>query len=358
MNLWRYDAACRALAEARAIDEVKDIRAKADALRAYARQAENRTLEIDASEIRIRAERRIGEIMAGHRAAGTLRPGAPRRLSEQSRLSEQTRTLSPDNPDDRVTLAACGINERLAGRARAYAVLTLDDFELRLARRRGGIERENARVGVNLFDGGEIGDLKKARRARRESELTGRVKALPDERFGVILDDPEWRFEVRSRETGLDRAADNHYPTSTLEDIFARDIQSIAAPDCAWFRWVTVPHLANGLRSVAVDGFEYKTSWVWAKDRIGNGYWNRNRHEILLLAVRGDVPCPAPGTQWDSLLEAPVGEHSAKPERFLAMIEAYFPSVPKIELNRRGPARPGWSAWGNEAEDDRGEVAA
>ena len=275
MNLWRYDAACRALAEARAIDEVKDIRAKADALRAYARQAENRTLEIDASEIRIRAERRIGEIMAGHRAAGTLRPGAPRRLSEQSRRSEQTRTLSPDNPDDRVTLAACGINERLAGRARAYAVLTLDDFELRLARRRGGIERENARVGVNLFDGGEIGDLKKARRARRESELAGRVKALPDERFGVILDDPEWRFEVRSRETGLDRAADNHYPTSTLEDILARDIQSIAAPDCAWFRWVTVPHLANGLRSVAVDGFEYKTSWVWAKDRIGNGYWNR-----------------------------------------------------------------------------------
>jgi N6-adenosine-specific RNA methylase IME4 len=32
------------------------------------------------------------------------------------------------------------------------------------------------------------------------------------------------------------------------------------------------------------------------------------------------------------------------------MIEQYFPTLPKIELNRRGPPRPGWDAWGNEAE--------
>jgi N6-adenosine-specific RNA methylase IME4 len=32
------------------------------------------------------------------------------------------------------------------------------------------------------------------------------------------------------------------------------------------------------------------------------------------------------------------------------MIEQLYPTVPKIELNRRGP-RPGWDAWGAEAED-------
>jgi N6-adenosine-specific RNA methylase IME4 len=56
------------------------------------------------------------------------------------------------------------------------------------------------------------------------------------------------------------------------------------------------------------------------------------------------------GTQWASVIEEPVGAHSAKPERFAEMIESYFPNLPKIELNRRGPARPGWDAWGNEAE--------
>ena len=74
-------------------------------------------------------------------------------------------------------------------------------------------------------------------------------------------------------------------------------------------------------------------------------------HEILLIGTRGKIPCPAEGTQWDSVIEAPrPGKHSAKPACFLEMIEGYFPNLPKIELNRRGAARPGWDAWGNEAE--------
>lgn len=55
---------------------------------------------------------------------------------------------------------------------------------------------------------------------------------------------------------------------------------------------------------------------------------------------------PALGIQWDSLIMAPVCEHSAKPECFLEMVESYFPTV----ANRRGPPRPGWHAWGFEAE--------
>ena len=47
-----------------------------------------------------------------------------------------------------------------------------------------------------------------------------------------------------------------------------------------------------------------------------------------------------------------VGKHSEKPEAILEMVEAYFPNVPKIELNRRGPPRDGWGAWGNEAKTD------
>jgi len=68
-SLQRYDAACRALAEAKSVDEVKDIRNQAEAMRAYAKQAKNKQLEIDASEVRFRAERRIGELMAAQREA-------------------------------------------------------------------------------------------------------------------------------------------------------------------------------------------------------------------------------------------------------------------------------------------------
>jgi hypothetical protein len=108
--LRHYDAACRALADAKAVDEVQSIRAKADAVRAYAKQAKNRQMEIDAAEIRIRAERRLGELMAAQgemvgKATGAQGIGT-------SAGYNKTRTEAPP------TLTEAGIDKNLAHRAR------------------------------------------------------------------------------------------------------------------------------------------------------------------------------------------------------------------------------------------------
>ena len=145
-------------------------------------------------------------------------------------------------------------------------------------------------------------------------------------------------------------AAENHYTTSPTEIIAARPVADIAADDCVLFLWATVPMLLHATAVMAAWGFEYKTHFMWKKSRVATGFWNRNQHELLLVGTRGDVPCPAPGTQWSSVIEAPTRRRSEKPDQYLEMIEAYYPTLPKIELNRRGPARPGWDAWGNEAE--------
>ena len=81
---------------------------------------------------------------------------------------------------------------------------------------------------------------KLARRADREKELGARQLAWPAQVYGVIYADPEWREEVWSRETGLDRAPDNHYSTSAPDVIMSRPVASIAADDCVLFLWSTI----------------------------------------------------------------------------------------------------------------------
>jgi N6-adenosine-specific RNA methylase IME4 len=198
-------------------------------------------------------------------------------------------------------------------------------------------------------------ERKKAQRAAREEKLAGRIAAAnaqleaAQKRYGVILADPEWRFETWG-EGGRDRAPENHYPTSATEAIAARPVGNLAAEDCVLFLWATPPMLVDALEVMAAWRFQYVTHCVWDKGQIGLGYWFRFRHELLLIGVRGNVPAPAMGEQWPSLIEAPLGEHSEKPERFHELIEAYFPTLPKIELNARR-ARPGWDVWGAEAPE-------
>src|SRR5215472_9540884 len=74
-ELIHYDAACRAIGQAVATDEVLRIRDKAAMMKMYARQAKNRELEIQAAEIRHRAERRVGQLIDQQRATVGLAKG-------------------------------------------------------------------------------------------------------------------------------------------------------------------------------------------------------------------------------------------------------------------------------------------
>jgi N6-adenosine-specific RNA methylase IME4 len=227
--------------------------------------------------------------------------------------------------------------------------------------------------------------LKRHEREKREAELGDKQQALPIEKFGVIYADPEWEFATRS-EAGKDRSAENHYPCSPYEAIMARRVQDIAADDCVLFMWATVPCLIEAVCVLHAWGFvalafddvtghlvidkkkaRYVSQWSWIKTRIANGYWGRNKHELLLIATRGRPVAPALGTQPESatvfeyaeppsldtaaLIEEAAQEHSRKPDIFAEWIEKLFPNTPKIELNARRK-RPGWSVWGNEAPAD------
>jgi hypothetical protein len=72
--LVRYDAMCTAIAAAYEFDEVKEIRDKAIAIEVYAKQAKNVEAERQACEIRLRAERKCGELLRDREKAKGGRP--------------------------------------------------------------------------------------------------------------------------------------------------------------------------------------------------------------------------------------------------------------------------------------------
>lgn len=338
-ELIRYEAARAALAEAKRIDEVFDIKNKAIALDAYARQAKDPELVNLATDIRLRAERRAGELLIAMERNGERQPQARPKINvrDVTMLS-----VEPEAPPQ--TLKELGISPDQSSRWQGIAKMPENQFEERVAQMK---RLATQTVTMTPF---ERAQEKKTKRATREQELGARQRALPDAKYGVILADPPWSFEVYSRETGMDRAADNHYPTQSLVDIQDLEVEAIAADDCVLFLWATAPMVPQALGVMDTWGFTYKSHCIWLKDKAGTGYWFRNKHELLLVGTRGKIVAPAPGTQCPSAIEATVGKHSEKPEIFLTMIEELFPTVPKIELNRRGPAREGWSVWGNETE--------
>ena len=189
-------------------------------------------------------------------------------------------------------------------------------------------------------------EVRQREKAVRVAEIASRVvdDNLNDlATFPVLYVDPPWRYEHAPDST---RQIENHYPTLSLDEICALPVP--ADDDAVLFLWATSPKLAEAMRVLDAWDFSYRTCMVWVKDRVGMGYYARQRHELLLIAVRGKPETPIESARPDSVIEAPRGAHSAKPERVYEVIEAMYPHLPKVELFARNQ-RDGWAAWGNQA---------
>jgi hypothetical protein len=129
--LVRYEALKSAIAEALTFNDVKDIRDKAEAMRAYAHMANDAQLELDAGEIRLRAERRLGELLIAAKNSGHLHQGGRPRKTPQ-----------PNGGVSAVTLDELGISYNLSSDAQMLAALPEHTFEEILIVVRSGSARK------------------------------------------------------------------------------------------------------------------------------------------------------------------------------------------------------------------------
>jgi N6-adenosine-specific RNA methylase IME4 len=158
--------------------------------------------------------------------------------------------------------------------------------------------------------------------------------ALPPGPWGTILLDPPWMLQS----TGVRREL--HYDRMTQEELKAIPISSICASDAHLWLWTTNPHLPEALELVSTWGFQYRCLRTWVKPRMGLGWWLRSQTEHLIFASKTKDNRKNPSS-WTTILTAPAGEHSAKPDEAIACIEALSPG-PRLELFAR-KERPGWT---------------
>jgi N6-adenosine-specific RNA methylase IME4 len=171
---------------------------------------------------------------------------------------------------------------------------------------------------------------------------------LPPGQFAVILADPPWKYGAPT----ITGAASQHYADMETAAICGVPVARHAAPDAVLFLWATNPMLPDALEVVEAWGFAYKTNVAWVKDKAtaGLGFYVRGRHELLLIATRGEM-LPRPDDRPESVLFADRREHSRKPDEAYALVEAMYPAAgPRLELFARH-RREGWEQRGAELAD-------
>lgn len=369
--LAQYHAARAAIAAAMGVNEAAAIRDEMEHVKLYARQVKDKELLADATEIQLRAERRLGELLLAAERAGQLqRQGRPRKA-----LQEKPSRLEGFSS---ATLAEIGVDYKTSAKTKKTAALAEDAFEAIVHATRERIASGNAIIiapepdsEADIIQAAARIRAEKAEKRRNErlrrvivnSDLSGELPK--GRRFPLAYIDPPWRYENPHMGT-TGRSIENHYPTMALEDICALPVGDLLLPDAVAFIWTTVPHTYCSVPAVlAAWGITFRSEIAWDKEVMAYGYWTRGQHEKLLICTRGDIPCPHGESCPPSVYRERRGAHSVKPDRFYEIIEGMFPQFLRlppdeplmIELFARR-ARRGWARWGNQAPADDAPAAA
>lgn len=133
----------------------------------------------------------------------------------------------------------------------------------------------------------------------------------------------------------------------TVEQITALPIRDLAEKDAHLYLWVTNHYVESAYAVARAWGFRPVVLLTWAKRPMGLGLGGAfvQTTEFMLFARRGrDVARGRINRTW---WEWPrQGQHSAKPEQALDLVESMSPP-PYLELFARRN-RLGWDTWGDQ----------
>ena len=206
--LVKYDQARLALAACRNVDDIKDIRDKSEAMRLYAKQANDTELEQWAAEIKLRAQRAIGEISAG--------------LEKQKNQA----ALPSGGKSKNETLKDAGISTSTAHRYEQLATIPLADVEALIAKHKDAGKPVSAKAVLATF-AKPAAAVAPARAATvQASDAAAEVEALDNP------DAPHFDADETVRQPGPVPAPDLHLD-AIEEDMTADELLAVEQAEVA-----------------------------------------------------------------------------------------------------------------------------
>lgn len=172
-------------------------------------------------------------------------------------------------------------------------------------------------------------------------------------KYNIIYADPPWQFNNKRTGGSMKSGAEQHYITMDLVNICELPIHTICDNDCVLFMWWITSMPQEAIEVVHRWGFQLKTmtGFVWnkttkhGKPHFGMGHETRAGAECCLIAKRGNLKRVSASVR--SVVTAPIGKHSQKPQEVADRIVQLYGYLPRIELFARD-RKTGWDSWGNE----------
>jgi ParB/RepB/Spo0J family partition protein len=178
-------------------------------------------------------------------------------------------------------------------------------------------ERNPAVFGPLVVEMDRTGKISAAHREIRRKQDEERILGLAPvvAKCHTLIVDPPWKYDMDF--VGRGRP---DYACMTQAQLLALPVESWAEENCHLYLWTTNAMFpaANELR--AKWGFRHNTVLTWAKPKYGLGTHFRGQTEHVIFGIRGSLA--ARRNDISTLFEAPVGKHSAKPERFYQIVRA------------------------------------
>ena len=258
-DLILWDKMKQAVVECHSIDEISNIRSKAEAYRYALLQAkESPDVIRKAEEIKLRAERRAGELLGSDIQRGGNH-------GNQHKVAKSKAT----------TLADLGVSRDQSSKWQKIANIPEEKFENYLE-----VQKE-------LSTSGALKIAKQLQRENEINEIKNKIEneefSTPDGLFDVVVIDPPWNYGGTYNPEG--RRVSSPYPEMSLDEL--KELKIPSSDDCVVWLWTTHKFIWDAKFLLEHWGFEYKAILVWDKDKMGMGNWLRMQCEFCLMGVKG-----------------------------------------------------------------------